>query len=99
MTYTLLWEFRVAPARRGRFEAAYAPDGDWVALFSQASGYRGTQLLHSADEAGRYVTIDRWDSRDAFLAFKRDHADAYGALDRQCEPMTLSEKPIGAFEA
>jgi len=99
MTYTLIWEFRVAPARRGRFEAAYAVDGDWVALFSQAPGYRGTQLLHSADEAGRYVTIDRWDSRDAFLAFKRDHAEAYCSLDRQCEPLALSEKPIGAFEA
>jgi len=99
MTYTLLWEFRVAPARRDRFEAAYAPDGDWVELFSQAPGYRGTQLLHSADEAGRYVTIDRWDSREAFLAFKRAHAEAYCRLDRQCEPLTLSEKPIGAFEA
>ena len=99
MTYTLIWEFRVAPARRDRFEAAYAPNGDWVALFSQAKGYCGTQLLHSADEAGRYVTIDQWDSRDAFLTFKRDHADAYCMLDRQLEPLTLSEKPIGAFEA
>jgi|SRR6185312_5057050 len=99
MSYTVIWEFRVAPARRGRFEAAYAPNGDWVALFSQAKGYCGTQLLHSADEAGRYVTIDRWDSRDAFLSFKRKHADAYCMLDRQLEPLTLSEKPIGAFEA
>ncbi len=97
MTYSIIWEFRVVAAQRPRFEAVYAADGDWAKLFGQSHGYHGTQLLKCADEQGRYVTIDTWDSRDAFLAFRREHAEAYAGLDRDCEPLCVSEKPLGGF--
>ena len=92
----ILWAYRVEPSWAALFEAIYGPEGDWAQLFGQAEGYRGTELLRRDD--GRYVTIDRWDSAEAFELFKERFADAYGLLDAHCEALTEAEEFIGAFE-
>ena len=97
--YTILWEFRVPPDRRDAYETAYGPQGPWARLFAKAAGFIGVELLRCTEQAGRYVTIDRWRSRADFEAFKRDFGADYAALDRQLEGMADSETPIGAFDA
>ena len=96
--YVILWEFRVAPERRAAFEAAYGSDGAWARLFAEGAGFIGVELLRCADEAGRYVTVDRWGSRADFEAFKRAFESAYEALNRELEHLKADEARIGAFE-
>ena len=94
MSYVILWTYEVAPEQAEAFRAAYGADGAWAQLFARAPGFIGTELYADAD---RYLTIDRWDSRQAFEAFHRDHGPAYRALDAQMERLTRSETRLGAF--
>jgi len=95
--YIYLWEFLVQPSRQAEFERHYAPDGSWTALFRQAPGYLGTQLLHDRSNHLRYVTIDRWTGVEAYRAFRAQFATQHEALDRQCEGLTTREAPLGEY--
>jgi heme-degrading monooxygenase HmoA len=97
--YVILWEFRVAPEREAAFQAAYGPDGAWARLFARGAGFIGVELLRCVDEAGRYVTVDRWRSRADFDAFKDTLGADYEALNRELEHLKAGETRIGAFEA
>lgn len=96
--WTIVWEFRVAPAFRERFERAYGPAGDWAILFALSPEFRGTTLLRDPAVAGRYLTVDQWVSASAFEHFKEQHAEEYKALDSRSEELTEYEMKIGSFE-
>jgi len=93
----LVWEFRVRPERLSDFLSAYAPGGDWDLLFRRGEGYLSTELLRDERDATRFVTIDRWDSREARDRFRLRFREEYEALDRRCEAYTLEETPVGDF--
>jgi heme-degrading monooxygenase HmoA len=93
-----MWRFLVRPGSESAFEAAYGPDGDWVRLFRQAEGYLGTQLLRDLANARRYITIDRWASREAWEAFRAARSAEWDAIDRRGEALTEQEEEIGSFE-
>ena len=95
---TILWEFRVKAGREAEFERRYGPEGDWAQLFRRSPAYRGTELLRDTAEPGRYLTLDRWESSAAYEEFKRQVAQEYAALDRECEALTESERCLGRFE-
>jgi heme-degrading monooxygenase HmoA len=95
--YVLVWEFRVRAEFESAFEAAYGPTGEWAKLFARATGYLGTDLLRDARGTGRYLTIDRWVSAEAFERFRAEHGDEYVQLDARCEPWTEQETAIGAW--
>jgi heme-degrading monooxygenase HmoA len=97
MSYILVWEFQVAPERRAAFERAYGSNGDWARLFAKAPGFLGAEMLADAEEGGRYLTIDRWDTRAHFDDFKRAFGAEYHALDVALEGLAERETPIGAF--
>jgi heme-degrading monooxygenase HmoA len=96
--FVVLWEFDVKPGYEERFERVYGPDGDWVRLFRGDANYLGTRLLREASRDGIYVTLDFWQSRDAYERFQVTAREAYAALDAACEPLTASEQHIGSFE-
>jgi quinol monooxygenase YgiN len=96
--YVYIWEFTVAPAHAGDFERVYGPDGDWVQLFRRGRGHLRTELLRDLDRPLRYVTVDTWESRAAFDAFRAAFADEFEALDARCAGWTSSETQIGVFE-
>jgi len=96
--YVTIWEFRVRGDRREEFERHYGPQGSWVALFRQAAGYVGTELLHDRSDPLRYLTIDRWTDADAYRAFRAGFAGPYAVLDQACEGLTTHEAAIGEFE-
>jgi heme-degrading monooxygenase HmoA len=95
--FLVLWQFDIAEEQAVPFEAAYGPSGAWAKLFRASAEYLGTELLRDAYVPGRYVTIDRWSSEEAFRAFRAGHDAEYEALDRECDVLTASESRIGAF--
>src|SRR5438874_12195810 len=59
------------------FERIYGPEGEWAEFFRSGAGYVGTELLRDVETAGRYLVVDRWDTRDAYQAFVGEHRDEY----------------------
>ena len=94
----MVWSFEVAPGGVAEFERAYGPDGDWARLFRRMPGYHGTELLRDVDTPGRYLTIDRWRSREDFWRFREAFRAEYVALDARCEAWTTRERLVGDFE-
>lgn len=97
--FVILWQFDIAEDRIAGFEEAYGPNGSWSKLFSRSTAYLGTEFLRDAYVPGRYITIDRWASEDAFRSFRAQYDADYEALDRSCDAVTTSEARIGAFVA
>jgi [ribosomal protein S18]-alanine N-acetyltransferase len=96
--FTAVWEFQVSGEKRHAFEKVYGPRGDWARLFAHDEGYIRTELIRDHKTLGRYVTLDFWASRLAYLRFKAQNRGAYKALDKRCEKLTQSERLIGEFE-
>jgi heme-degrading monooxygenase HmoA len=92
-----LWQFRAAPGNEAEFEARYGPDGAWARLFLKGAGYLGTELLSDAAGSGEYVTIDRWESAEAWVGFLDLHREAYDELDRDSERLCSLDARIGEF--
>jgi len=59
------------------FERVYGPEGEWAEFFRRGAGYVGTELLRDVEVPGRYLVIDRWDSREAYQRFVDEHRDEY----------------------
>ena len=95
--FVVIWQFEISEEKVAGFEAAYSADGAWAQLFRTSPDYRGTELLRDAYISGSYLTIDRWDSEEAFRAFRKDHDQEYETLDRQCDSLTGKETRIGAY--
>ena len=97
--FVILWEFEVKPGLETRFESVYGPGGGWARLYALDSSYRGTHLLRDIYRPVFYMTLDQWDSREAYDAFRRSHAAEYAALDAAREELTRQERHLGSFDA
>ncbi|MGD2061254.1 MAG: antibiotic biosynthesis monooxygenase [Acidimicrobiia bacterium] len=95
--FVYLWDYRVSLERLDEFRELYGPNGSWVELFRRAPGYQDTQLLRDRNEAGRFVTIDRWESEEAFVSFRARFAVEFDHLDRLGEQLTIEETALGEF--
>jgi heme-degrading monooxygenase HmoA len=80
------------------FEQAYGPDGEWAQFFRNGPGYVGTELLRDVENPGRYLVIDRWDSRDAYHAFVEAHREEYMRRVDDSAFHYDSELHFGTFE-
>ena len=95
--FSIIWRFRVATGQEAAFAQHYADSGSWAELFGRDSAWRSTRLMRDADQAGVYLTVDQWDSAEAYASFRQRHADAYAELDRRCEALTTEETLLGHF--
>lgn len=95
--FLALWEFEVKPGSEELFEKVYGPNGAWAALFVQDSQYRGTRLVKDAARERVYLTLDFWETREAYEKFKKKNAVEYERIDKECEGMTVREKKLGDF--
>jgi quinol monooxygenase YgiN len=93
--YIIIWKYRVKPEKQRQFEKIYAPDGDWAGLFRKGAGYAGTDLLSEEGEPRTWVTIDHWDSKEAYEGFLSQHENEYKTLDVQCEDLMEAEVLLG----
>jgi heme-degrading monooxygenase HmoA len=96
--FVVLWEFDVKPGSEERFESVYGPWGGWAKLFQSDPAYRRTLVLRDPFRPRTYVTCDFWADQTAYQSFRRRQSDAYLALDKTCEELTLAERELGAFE-
>jgi heme-degrading monooxygenase HmoA len=96
--YVYLWEFIVSADHTNAFERTYGPSGEWVQLFSRAEGYLRSELLRDRSQPRRFITIDYWESREAWDAFRTRFAKEFEALDAKCAAWTTMETEIGHFE-
>ena len=80
------------------FERVYGPDGEWAQFFRGGRGYVGTELLRDVETPGRYLVIDRWESRQAYDAFVAEHRDAYMRRVDETAFRYEQELRLGTFE-
>lgn len=80
--FVTLWEFEVKPGCEELFEQAYGPAGDWVQLFRRDARYRGTRLLREVGRERVFVTVDEWESREAYEKFREEYASSIRRLMR-----------------
>jgi heme-degrading monooxygenase HmoA len=95
--YFIIWEYRVKAEHESDFTSVYSEHGDWVQLFRKSPGYIGTELLHDQTKKDRYLTIDRWESTEAYDAFRLSSDREYRTLDRKCSNWTEEESALGCF--
>jgi heme-degrading monooxygenase HmoA len=96
--FVALWEYEVKPGCEKRFENAYGPAGEWARLFRSDSNYRETRLLRDPFGPAIYLTLDFWNSREAYEQFMAAHENEYRALDAAAEELTSKERRIGWYE-
>ena len=86
--FLALWEFEVKSGCEDGFLSLYGPEGDWARLFRLDSEFMETRLLRDAEDSSKYLTLDLWQSREAYESFKKRHRAAYEALDQRGESLT-----------
>ena len=96
--YVYIWEFIVAPEHTRAFEHTYGPSGEWVQLFQRAPGYVRTELYRDRSQPRRFLTIDHWESKEAWETFRARFAVEFAALDDTCTAWTTREVEIGRLE-
>ena len=80
------------------FEQVYGPEGEWSQFFRTGAGYVGTELLRDVETPGRYLVIDRWESREAYNAFVETNRDAYMRRVDETAFHYERELRLGTFE-
>ena len=96
--FVVVWEFHVKAGKSDEFERIYGPDGEWAEFFHRGEGYRRTELIRDLETPRRYLTIDVWASRQAYLRFKKEKHAEYHAIDEKCASLTGTEQFVGTFE-
>lgn len=98
MSFSVVWEFIVPEGNREAFERVYSASGPWVDLFAEAEGFLGTWLLRDKEHRGKYLSHDRWTSREAYQEFKRRFAERYEELDEEHGGLATRETYIGSYD-
>jgi heme-degrading monooxygenase HmoA len=81
------------------FERVYAPSGEWAEFFRQGRGFVGTELLRELENPGRYLVIDRWESREHFERFASEHQEEYLRRVEESAVYHLQELQLGIYES
>ncbi len=95
--YAYIWEYSVHPGRVDEFEQLYGPRGEWVELFRQSTGYSSTDLFRDRTQPNRFVTVDHWESFDAWRDWRALVETQFGELDRRGAQLTAKEREVGRF--
>lgn len=95
--YIIIWEYRVEVDRLPEFEAAYSSEGAWADLFKRCPEFIEVELLRDERDPHRYLTIDRWRSKDAYEEFLSHWQEEYKALDTVYKSMMESEALAGKW--
>lgn len=97
--YIIIWEYQVRAEHVSEFEEIYSTYGAWTKLFQQSPGFLKTELLRDVNKPHRYMTIDRWNSRQDHEEFLEQWKIEYATLDEQCEGLTEKESLLGKWES
>jgi heme-degrading monooxygenase HmoA len=92
----LVFSYDVTDA--AEFERVYGPEGEWATFFRTGRGYVGTELLRHVEIPGRYLVVDRWDSREAYNEFVEANREEYMRRVDETGFRYDHELRIGTFE-
>jgi hypothetical protein len=95
--FLTLWEFEVKSGCEELFEQAHGPEGEWVRLFRRDARYRGTRLLRDAGRERVYVTMDMWESPEAYEEFREKWAAECAEVDKKCDRLTVGEGHLASL--
>ena len=81
------------------FVRVYGPEGEWAGFFRAGRGYIGTELLRDVEQRGRYLVVDRWESRETYNDFVEANRAEY--MRRVDETVFLYDQELrfGTFES
>ncbi|HXA81746.1 MAG TPA: antibiotic biosynthesis monooxygenase [Methylomirabilota bacterium] len=96
--FVVLWEYEVKPGCEESFQSAYSSHADWVRIFQRDPHFRESRLLRDLSRPRFYFTLDYWDSESSYHKFVAANLEAYGAVDRSTEGLTLSERHLSSFD-
>jgi len=82
----------------GEFERVYGPAGDWAGFFRGGRGYVGTELLRDVEQPGRYLVVDRWETRGAYNDFVEAYREEYMRRVDETAFLYGRELRLGTFE-
>ena len=94
----ILWEYSVPIEHLAEFERHYDSSGTWVIFFRKARAYHGSALLRDEETPGRFMTLDYWDSFDAYQIFSAENEAEYRRIDAMCASLTTTERRLGLFD-
>ncbi len=94
----IFYRYRVHPAQVRAFEHAYGSTGPWAKLFARHPGHKRTRLFRHKQIPCIYVTVDVWESKADYDAFRRMYADDYARLDKHYALLKLEEQFLGFYE-
>lgn len=95
--YIIVWEYQVKKEKQFKFEEVYSPIGVWAKLFKKSNGYVGIELLRDNANPQRYLTLDKWKSKEEYEIFLSKWELDYKTLDERCDELTLNETLIGEW--
>src|SRR6266478_6098303 len=97
--FVIVWEFHIKAGKRREFETVYGSGGDWVCFFRHGKEYIRTELIRDVKTPRRYLTLDFWTTRQAYLQFKKENHAEYQAIDDKCMSLTEDEALVGEFQS
>ena len=93
--YCIFWTYLVKAEQTDEFIHYYGYQGEWAKLFRRHPNYVGTALYRSVDAPDRFLTVDTWETENAFEEFKSLHWSDYNAMDDVCDGFTREETKLG----
>jgi heme-degrading monooxygenase HmoA len=93
----IFYRYRVHHTQVRAFEHAYGPDGPWAKLFARQPGYKRTRLFRHKEDPSIYVTVDVWENKADWDAFRERYAEDYRRLDKQLALLKLEEHLLGFY--
>ena len=92
----LVFTYEVADG--GAFERDYGSEGEWAQFFRRGGGYIGTELLRDVASPGRYLVVDRWETREAYNEFVAANKAEYTRRVDETAFAYERELRLGTFE-
>ena len=97
--------FYIKAESERKFELLNGPSGAWSKFFTRSSDFCGTNYLKSLEsvlkdeeQARRYLTMDRWRSKEGFDSYVAEHQDRFDELSGMNEELALAKNHFGFFE-
>jgi heme-degrading monooxygenase HmoA len=80
------------------FERAYGTEGEWASFFRTGHGYVGTELLRDLESPGRYIVVDRWETRESYNEFVAANRAEFTRRVDETTFRYAQELRLGTFE-
>jgi len=94
----IFYRYRVHPTQARAFEHAYGPQGPWAKLFAAHRGFCRVRLFRHKLDPSIYVTIDVWNTKASYEAFREQYKHEYRRLDSQLALLKMEERLLGFYE-